>query len=133
MIFNKRFIQGLTVLMVPPLIILMKLKENFIINLSGHFPKCFFYEITGNFCPACGNTRSVIALLHGNLLLALRCNAIIPFLACIVIALYIELCFNFFNFKVRIIPRNNLLLVIFIVGFMIYFILRNFFPLIAPI
>ena len=37
---------------------------------------CPFKTITGLNCPACGSTRAVHHLLHGRLLLALRCNAL---------------------------------------------------------
>lgn len=37
---------------------------------------CLFYQLTGLFCPACGGTRSIIHLLDGRLLLALKSNAL---------------------------------------------------------
>lgn len=38
-------------------------------------PRCAFFEVTGWFCPGCGNTRAAHALLHGDLAEALRQNA----------------------------------------------------------
>ncbi|TAH46101.1 MAG: DUF2752 domain-containing protein [Dokdonella sp.] len=37
-------------------------------------PGCPFHALTGLFCPGCGATRAVHALIHGNPLLALRMN-----------------------------------------------------------
>jgi hypothetical protein len=47
-------------------------------------PRCAFFEVTGWFCPGCGNTRAAHALLHGDVAGALRQNAFsviaLPFL-----------------------------------------------------
>lgn len=47
-------------------------------------PQCSFHVLTGWHCPGCGNTRATHALLHGDLIGALRQNAILviglPFL-----------------------------------------------------
>ena len=42
----------------------------------GFYPVCMFHQLTGLNCPGCGGTRSVYALLHGNLALALKDNAL---------------------------------------------------------
>ncbi len=30
------------------------------------WPPCIFHEVTGLYCPGCGNTRALAALLHGD-------------------------------------------------------------------
>jgi hypothetical protein len=49
------------------------------------YPFCFFHELTGRHCPGCGGTRALHQLLHGNVVAALRLNALfvaaLPFLA----------------------------------------------------
>ncbi|MBW6463658.1 MAG: DUF2752 domain-containing protein [Bacillota bacterium] len=40
---------------------------------------CLFYRLTGMLCPACGGTRAVIHLFSGNILLAIKSNALIIF------------------------------------------------------
>ncbi|MFQ5505608.1 MAG: DUF2752 domain-containing protein [Planctomycetota bacterium] len=41
---------------------------------AGFYPSCFFLTVTGFQCPGCGTLRGMHALLHGDLLGALRCN-----------------------------------------------------------
>lgn len=48
-------------------------------NPSTHafYPECQFHRLTGLNCPGCGMTRAVYALLHGQVLQALRDNALL--------------------------------------------------------
>jgi len=45
-------------------------------STHGFYPICQFHRLTGWNCPGCGATRSVYALLHGNVPLALKDNAL---------------------------------------------------------
>ena len=48
-------------------------------------PKCPFHELTGLWCPICGSTRAASALAHGDVIAALRHNALLlPTLAMLV-------------------------------------------------
>ncbi|WP_211233956.1 DUF2752 domain-containing protein [Chitinilyticum litopenaei] len=44
---------------------------------GGPFLPCIFYELTGFYCPGCGATRAVYALLHLDPARALRKNALL--------------------------------------------------------
>ena len=41
------------------------------------YPRCQFHALTGLQCPGCGATRSLHHLLHGDLVAALRSNALL--------------------------------------------------------
>ena len=48
-------------------------------NPSTHafYPTCAFHQLTGWNCPGCGGTRALYALLHGNVRLAGKDNALL--------------------------------------------------------
>ena len=48
-------------------------------NPSTHalYPRCLLYTSTGILCPGCGSLRAFHQLLHGHVLTALRCNALL--------------------------------------------------------
>jgi hypothetical protein len=41
------------------------------------FPACRFYQLSGLLCPGCGGQRALHHLLHGEIVLALRHNALL--------------------------------------------------------
>ena len=49
-------------------------------------PKCMFHQTTGLYCPGCGATRALSALLHGDIRSSLHNNLLLfPLLALIVV------------------------------------------------
>lgn len=45
-------------------------------STHGFYPTCLFHALTGLYCPGCGGTRALYALLHGHFRLALKDNAL---------------------------------------------------------
>lgn len=41
-------------------------------------PPCIFHSVTGLYCPGCGGTRAVSALLHGHIITAFLCHPLVP-------------------------------------------------------
>ena len=96
-----------------------------------YFPTCIFYRVTGYLCPACGNTRAVLALLHGHVLRSIGYNPMIVTLCAALLCLYGELiCFALGKPR-HILPRSNLLLFLTIGLVLEYDILRNLIPAIT--
>ena len=44
---------------------------------ANRLPKCLFHEWTGLYCPGCGGTRALYALLHGDLKTSLHENLLL--------------------------------------------------------
>lgn len=107
--------------------------RDYIIGLKRFFPECSFHRLTGYWCSGCGNTRSVEALLHGHIFTAIRNNATMPFLSLLLILLYAENLGALFGRDIKLLPRKWLFWGIVIGIFIVYFIVRNFVPALAPI
>lgn len=61
---------------------------------GSHSTACFFKSVTGIPCPACGNTRSVLAFLRGNLYSALFINPLGIIMALLMIALPVWIVYD---------------------------------------
>lgn len=51
------------------------------IHFLSYYPPCAFRLITGFYCPGCGGTRAVKALLAGDFLSSLRLHPFVPYTA----------------------------------------------------
>ena len=117
----------------PTAVVLMFIFREQFMALTPYLGGCRFFKLTGIYCPGCGNTRCIGAMLDGNLLLALRNNALLPFIVLLLACLYIELLADIFGKKLRLMPRNPRIWFIAAGLFAVYFIVRNFIPAIAPV
>ena len=45
------------------------------------FPPCLFHWLTGYYCPGCGGTRAVLALLRGHFLRSFLYHPLVPYTA----------------------------------------------------
>lgn len=112
-------------------ILLILLREP-ILTLTPYIPSCFLYSKLHLYCPACGNTRSVSALLHGDIITSLQYN-ITPVLILLLAALtYIEFAAASFGKPIRLLPRKLWFYLILIALMLIYYITRNLAPVLAP-
>lgn len=118
---------------VPAAAVLLVIFRDEIVGLVKDSGLCLFHLATGYYCPGCGNTRSAEALLHGKILLALRNNAVLPFLALILLILYIELIFSVAGRPRKILPRKSWFWWMIGGFFAIYLVVRNFIPFLAPV
>jgi hypothetical protein len=118
--------------MIPVIILILYINRVFFINAVSSLPPCPIHTYLHIYCPACGNTRCVKALLHGSLLTALRYNITPLLLGIILLFAYIELAFFSFGKPIRILPRRLSVYIILIAFLFLYYILRNCIPYLTP-
>lgn len=99
--------------------------------VSEKFPECAFYSRTGLLCPACGNTRSVLALLRFDVITSVGYNPAPLYIVTLALALFTENIAASFNHRIRLVPRGELFPVICSAVFILYYILRNIFPVLT--
>ncbi|MBQ6181849.1 MAG: DUF2752 domain-containing protein [Ruminococcus sp.] len=96
--------------------------------ISKILPECVFYSRTGLLCPACGNTRSVLALLRFDIISSVGYNPAPLIIVTLTAALLIENIAALFDIKLKLIPRGDYFPVLCAGIFLLYCILRNIFP-----
>lgn len=106
-------------------------------NQPGFFPPCLFHTCTGIYCPGCGSTRAAHALLHGDVLGAMRKNLFLvvagPFLLYWLLSRASGVFFGRRFPERRLSGRTTWLIALLVIG---YWIARNIpcypFELLAP-
>ena len=96
-------------------------------------PPCVTYERLGIYCPGCGVTRCILALMQGNLWLALRNNAAIIALLFMLVLLYAEAVLLSFGKDIHLLPRKSWFWIAFGSCAAVYFAARNFIPELMPV
>ena len=93
---------------------------------------CIFHLFTGYYCPGCGGSRCVRAILNGNLLQAFINNPAV-ILAIISFALmYVQLVLKTFFKPRKIIPDSKAFYIVLSGILILYYISRNFIPFMYP-
>lgn len=113
--------------------VLVYLSAVFVIDYIT-FPPCLLYKLGGIYCPSCGFTRAVEALVNGDVLLSIRQNVfLIIYIICAVLIffeLFVKIVLEKKN-KFSVCNLKFLYAMLILLG--IYTILRNIFPILAPI
>lgn len=78
-------------------------------------------------------TRSVIALINGDIVLSLRNNALIILGISLLVALYLEFAFKVFGKRLRLPIHSNRFIIGALIFVGVYSVLRNFVPILAPV
>ena len=98
---------------------------------------CLLFKFTGLYCPGCGNTRALHALLHGDILTAISMNAFTVLIALplgVVLALsYLPIYLGFKPIIPRV-PLGARAALVFTVAMLLFGVLRNIplFAFLAP-
>lgn len=106
------------------------------IGQVAHNPRsvfaCRLYSVTGILCPGCGGTRSMLALLRGDLITALHDNPASPVIMLVAILYYFENLLEVFGKNVKLFPRNVWFWMILLGLHLVWSVVRNFVPAMQP-
>ena len=98
---------------------------------NGWFPRCPVKLLTGWSCPGCGTQRAMHALLNGNIYEALRYNYFfvisIPYVLALVLSLVLKRQKK--HGKISHYVEGQPLVVLYIVCFCSWFVIRNIFEI----
>ena len=93
---------------------------------SYFVPKCVFKTITGYDCPSCGIQRALHAILHGEIISAIKLNPflflILPYLLAIV---YTYISTSRLSQKIRQYTHHHITIYIYLCLYIAWWILRN--------
>lgn len=96
------------------------------------FP-CPFRLHLGIYCAGCGGTRCIYALTEGHFSEALRNNAPLVLLIVFLLLIWVQKLLALCGKNIKIIPRSKQFYIIASGIVILYYILRNFIPAIAPL
>lgn len=131
---NLKIYQKVILIILPLLLpVAVYFIASFFADSTKYLPPCFSYTFLKIYCTGCGATRSVLALLNGDVLLSLRQNPLVVVSILLYVWLYIELLFRVFSKKPPFTILKEKYLWWFLAIMIIWTILRNIFPILAPI
>ncbi|MBE6825145.1 MAG: DUF2752 domain-containing protein [Ruminococcaceae bacterium] len=127
---QKIFYIVLPFVLIPVLVILGR----YISNYTHLFPPCPSYTLLHFSCPGCGTTRAVTALLHGDILLSLRQNPFVIIGIVLIALVYVEFLLKVFNKKLPFEIFSNMKITwTVLIALGIFTVMKNIFPILAPI
>ena len=95
-------------------------------NLSRYFGGCMIHDRLFLYCPLCGGTRAIEALLHLDFVSAWHCNAFVVLVAVAVLCLEVVAVVRLFRHCDRLLPIPQWSWIVFVVAMILYAVLRNY-------
>jgi hypothetical protein len=129
---NHKTRNQIITLLLPVAGLFLFLMKDLLLGIVPYFPACILYSRLHLLCPACGNTRSTTALLQGELMASLHYNIVPPLLLFLAVIAYIEFASYSFGRHIRLLPRRLSFYLILIALLIVYFVVRNLYPPLAP-
>lgn len=131
---NKSISKGIMLILLPiaavSFVYLIRPLLCYAVTLSSG---CMINKLFGIYCPGCGCTRSIFALLGLDIPLALRENITPLALIIVWLSFYFEPLLDCFGISYKSPVRHKAVWISLVAFAVFYYVLRNFIPQIAPI
>ena len=102
-------------------------------SVATHMPPCLFRFFFGIYCPGCGATHAVYSLAELDIPGALRNNAIIVGVAVLLVLCWFQNLLALFGRKKKILPTDDRFYLAAVGIALLYAVVRNFVPALAPV
>ena len=103
-------------------------------KLFHFYIPCPIHKLTGLYCPGCGLTRMLLSILKLDFYKALRYNPLLFIMLPFIIFFIIDDVYKFYQKKEPIYKKiNDKVWYILIFILIVYGVLRNIYPILAPI
>ena len=116
-----------------PVIVIFLLFYFFPLDKNHFYPPCMWYYATKTYCPGCGSMRGINQMIHGNLLGLIQNNLMaalmVPYLFYQYIVLIVR---SFFRYQLPTLFLSRIEILLLGASFVLYGIIRNFVPFLAP-
>jgi len=105
----------------------------FPLDKYNFYPPCPWYYFTKTYCPGCGTMRGISGIIHGDLFSLFRYNFLaaisFPFLLYSYLSIGIK---GFMGFQLPYLMTTKVEIYCLLGIIIIYALLRNYFPILAP-
>ena len=95
-------------------------------ELTRYVPGCFVHDLCFLYCPLCGGTRAVAALLRLEFTEALRCNAFVVMAVLSVVVMDVVALVRLIRKKERLLPLPSWSWIPYVALLLLYAVLRNY-------
>jgi hypothetical protein len=129
---KSRMLYKAVVIILPLILFIVFLTQNLLFTLAAKLPPCPVYAHFHLYCPACGDTRCVKALMQGDLIAAIRYNICPIVFGIFILLAYLELATFSFGRHIKLLPRKLNYYLIVIAILIVYVGVRNFIPGMTP-
>ena len=103
-------------------------------NILHIYIPCFIHKLTGFYCPGCGVTRMLLSIIKFDFYKAYLYNKLLFILSPFALVLFLDYIYCIIKNKSPLYKKiNNKVWYVLIVILIIYGILRNIYPSLAPI
>ncbi len=134
MYLNRKWVRILLLLLPVIFVITCVLLQDTALWIAENaLPECVSFAELGIYCPGCGLTRCILAVMNGDLWLAFRNNAAVTVLFICIVLLYAEMIMLSFGKDVHLLPRKAWIWILLGIAAGAYFVLRNFIPELQPL
>lgn len=116
------------------LLMLLFMLKYYPVNHYDIYPPCVWYKLTGTYCPGCGTGRGLCSMCNGDILGLAKNNIFtficLPALGYTFVSKFTE---TVARYRLAFISFSKIELQIIAALIVLYWILRNFIPALAPI